>query len=193
MLQRAWSSKMSAALPIACGAVLLASCVSTPPDYAPREFAAKARFDALAFFTGQSEGRGTLSKVFSKPVAVRVRSVGCVDPGGSLSLVQEVSEGDKTTRTRSWTIREVSPGRYTGALTDATGPVEGESEGNRLTLRYKMEGGFRVKQVLTLSPDGNSASNRLKVSKFGITVAVLGEEIVRLKQAASNDPSCVYP
>lgn len=179
MLQRAWSRSVSAALLFAFAGTFLASCASTPSDFAHREFAPQPGFDAIAFFTGRSEGRGELSKVFSKPVAVQVSSVGSVDGEGTLTLVQDITEGDKAMRTRSWTIREVSPGRYEGTLTDATGPVEGESEGNRLTLRYKMDGGFQVKQVLTLSPDGNSASNRLTVSLVGIRVAVLGEEIVK--------------
>lgn len=171
--------QIPAALLLAMGAAGLGSCATTPANYAPPSAAAEPRFDALAFFAGQSRGRGELSKVFSKTVPVRVQSEGVIEADGSLTLVQRIEEGEKPPRTRQWTIREAAPGRYQGTLTDASGAVEGESEGNRLTLRYPMEGGFKVKQVLTLSTGGERAYNVLKVSKWGVTVAVLAEEIVR--------------
>jgi hypothetical protein len=164
-------------------ALALPGCVSTPEGIPQRAAAQTPRFDALRFFAGPSEGTGELSKLFSDRVAVRVESEGRLRPDGSLTLVQRIEEGDKPARTREWRITEVSRDartiRYEGTLTDASGPVEGSSEGNRLTLRYPIEGGFRVEQVLTLSPDGQRASNRLEVSLAGVTVAVLAEEIVR--------------
>ena len=111
---------------------------------------------------------------------VRVEGYGTLE-GGVLTLEQRVHEGDKPVRTRSWTIRETAPGRYAGTLTDASGPVEGEADGNRLTLRYTMEGGFPVEQVLTLSADRTRAYNVLKVRKLGVTVAVLAEDIRRVE------------
>jgi len=179
MMQRGRTHTFRAALLLTLCALVLPSCVSTPASYAPPSAATQPRFDALAFFAGRSEGQGELSKIFAKLVPVRVQSEGVIEADGSLTLVQRIEEGDKDSRTRSWTIREAGPGRYEGTLTDAVGPVEGTAEGNRLTLRYKMDGGFRVKQVLTLAPGGQRASNRLKVSFAGITVAVLAEEIVR--------------
>lgn len=160
-------------------ALSLTACASTPKAISPLSAAQTPRFDALAFFTGKSEGRGELSKVFSDTVPVRVSSEGTLQPDGSLTLVQRIREGDKPERTRTWQIREIAPGGYQGTLTDANGPVTGTATGNRLTLRYPMEGGFTVKQVLTLSADGASAYNRLKVSYGPVTVAVLAEEIVR--------------
>lgn len=117
--------------------------------------------------------------VFSGSRPTLVRSSGQVS-GGVLRLTQEVTEGEKRPRMREWLIREVSPGRYAGTLSDAAGPVSGESAGNRLHLSFPMKGGFAAEQWLTLAPDGRRAWNVLKVRKFGITVAVLGEDIRRL-------------
>lgn len=163
----------------------LAACAYTPPlAVAPIAPAAQPRFDAIAFFTGRSEGEGRLSKLFSGTEATHVESSGTLS-GGVLHLVQQVREGAKPVRTREWTIREDRPGHYTGTLTDAAGgigggPVTGETDGNRLHLAFTLKGGFPTEQWLTLSPDGRRAYNVLKVRKFGVTVAVLSEDIRRV-------------
>lgn len=163
----------------AIAAFALAACASTPElDVPPVPAAAAPRFDALAFFAGRTEGHGRLSKVFSGTVPVRVEGSGEMR-GGVLHLTQVVREGDKPARTRSWTMREDRPGHYVGSLTDADGPVTGETSGNRLHLAFTMDG-MPVEQWLTLSADGRRAYNVLKVRKFGLTVAVLSEDIRKL-------------
>lgn len=162
-------------------AVALGGCASTPKGFDPVPVAEAPAFDALVFFEGRSEGRGELSKMFSDRVPVRVSSEGVIGADGALTLTQRIEEGEKAPRTRTWVIRRAGEGRYEGTLTDANGPVEGFAHGNQLTLAYPMKDGFRVRQVLTLAPDGQSASNTLKVSFMGMTVAVLAEEIERVR------------
>lgn len=157
----------------------LPGCVSTPRGVSePIAAAPQPRFDALAFFTGHSEGRARLKKIFSAPVDVHVVSDGRVEDG-TLHLVQTVQEGAKPARHRSWTMRETSPGHYRGTLSDAAGEVTGETEGNRLHLSFTMKGGFPTQQWLTLSPGGHRAHNVMKVRKLGLTVGVLVEDIRR--------------
>jgi hypothetical protein len=155
--------------------LVLAGCIGqvTAPELA----APTPRFDALAFFEGESTGLGTLDKIVGKTATTRVSSTGSRQPDGSLRLVQRVTEGAKPQRTRSWVIRETMPGQYEGKLTDATGPVTGESNGNRLHLAYRMKGGFDVDQWLYLEPGGRVAQNHMKVSKLGVAVARLDETI----------------
>ena len=43
-----------------------------------------------------------------------------------------------------------------------------------------MRGGLRVDQVLTIAAGGQTASNVMKISKFGMTVATLTETIRRV-------------
>lgn len=172
-------------------ALMLGACVSTPDSAAPVALAEAPRFDPFTFFVGESRGEGTLAKVLSDPVPIRVESMGRIEvetrpgalwaepPRKVLVLDQVVHEGDKPARQRQWRLTEIAPGRYEGTLSDAIGPVSARSEGNRLTITFTMKGGFAVRQELTLSPDGTHAANVMRVSKLGLTVAVLSEDIVR--------------
>jgi hypothetical protein len=169
----------------------LGACVSTPESPPVIARAAAPRFDPFVFFRGTSRGTATLEKVLSDPVPVTVESRGRIEietpreaawaapPRRVLVLDQTVTEGDKQPRKRQWRFVEIAPGHYEGTLTDATGPVRGHAAGNLLVLEYPIEGGFKVRQELTLSADGRRAYNVLKVSQLGVTVAVLAEEIVR--------------
>lgn len=171
------------------GAGLLSACVSVPQGLAPVAYAEAPRFDPFTFFAGTSEGTGTMSKVGSDPIPVRVTSRGRMEtearreagwaapPRRVLVLDQIVHEGDKPARTRKWRIHEVAPGRYEGTLSGAISPVSGRAEGNRLVLEFTIKDGFKVRQELTLSADGQHAANVMTVSQLGIKVAVLAEDI----------------
>jgi hypothetical protein len=154
----------------------LSACVAAPPIAPP---APAPRFDAFAFFDGVSEGHATLRVLLHRAVPVVVHSHGRRTGDGTLVLDQLVEEGAKPARERSWHLREIGPGRYAGTLSDAAGPVTGESDGNRLHLAFAMKGGLPTEQWLTLAPDGQSAHNILIVRKLGLTVAVLDETIRR--------------
>jgi hypothetical protein len=173
----------------AAALLLLAACVKAPPVATPVPLAEAPRFDPFTFFLGTSEGTGTLAKVMADEVPVRVTSSGRIEPQSSreaawaappqrvLVLDQVVNEGDKPPRKRQWRLTEVAPGRYTGTLSDAISPVEARSQGNRLMITFTIKGGFAVRQELTLSADGQRADNVMTVSKLGMRVAVLSEDI----------------
>ena len=164
----------------------LTACVSAPPIEAdPIPEAAAPVFDPLVFFEGELVGEGRLKVAFSDTVPVRVKSFGRVTDG-VLVLEQDIAEGDKPVRSRSWTMRGAAgqgegAGRYAGWLSDAGedktgGPVEGSVTGNTLRLTFTMDG-MPVEQVLTLSRDGRRAYNVLTVRRLGLPVAVLSEDI----------------
>ena len=157
--------------------LFLAGFAPAPPQAAA---GAGQSFDAIRFFSGRTEGQGTLKVALRSPTTIRVESHGRVEPDGTLAVRQIVWEGDKAARSREWRIRELSPGRFTGTLSDAAGPVTGEAAGNRLRLRFRMKGGLDAEQWLTLAPGGHSADNVLRVRKFGLTVASLTETIRKL-------------
>lgn len=137
------------------------------------------RFDAIAFFSGRTEGVGRFKVVLRRGEPVRVEGRGRME-GDTLVLDQLVTRGDGPAKPRLWRIRRVAPGRYTGTLTDAKGPVTGVATGDRLHLAFTSTGGFRVDQRLVLAPDGRSARNRLTAKRFGVTVATLDETIRKL-------------
>ncbi|MCW3796614.1 DUF3833 domain-containing protein [Sphingomonas sp. BN140010] len=159
---------LAAALPLnACTSVHL------PAD-------TSARLDPIAFFTGRTEGRGELHQIFAGARAMRVESSGRPTGGGGLVLTQRISQEGKAPRTRVWTIRPVAPGRYSGSLTEAVGPVALTVAGPRAQIRYRMKGGLDVHQQLALQPDGRTVLNHLEVAKLGVRVAHVEETIRKL-------------
>ena len=108
-----------------------------------------------------------------------VEGRGHIEPDGTLVLDQTVTEGAKPPTHRQWRIHSVGSGHYAGTLSDAAGAIVGETEGNRLSLRFPMKGGLAAVQRLTLAPDGGSAHNIMTISKLGIRVAVLDETICK--------------
>lgn len=138
-----------------------------------------ATLDPIAFFTGRSEGFGTVDTLLGRPVKLLVESIGRRE-GDTLILDQTIREGAKPSRVRRWIMRPVAPGRYTGTLTDAEGPVNVTVAGPRASIRYRMRGGFDVNQQLTLQSEGRTLLNRLHVKKFGVRVAIVEETIRKL-------------
>lgn len=158
---------------IAGAALALAGCAQSSP--LPTD--PKARLDPIAFFTGHTHGDAILQKAFSPAVRVSVNSVGRADGHGGLILDQTVREGSKAPRRRRWLFRSDGHGGYRGSLTDAAGPVEFTVAGPRATIRYRMKNGMEVEQQLAVQRDPRLVLNRLTVTKFGLGVATLDEQI----------------
>ena len=165
------SQTIAAALAIALSACAK-GVVLQPPVGAPS-------LDPMAFFAGRSRGEGELAKLFSRPVKVTVDSFGRVQ-GDTLILDQTIQEGRSAPSVRRWTMKPVAPNRYSGSLTDATGPVNVIVSGSRADIRYTAKAGFEIEQQLVLQNDGKTILNRLTAHKFGVRVATLNETIRKL-------------
>src|SRR6185295_20054964 len=85
-------------------------------------------------------------------------------------LIQQVEDEGRPARERRWKIRQVAPGRYAGAMSEAIGPVTIDEVHGSYRFRFKMKGNFAVEQWLVPLPGGTAARNSLKVRKFGMTV-----------------------
>jgi len=134
-------------------------------------------FDPVAFFTGPTQGTGTLKEVFGKTKRTSTENVGRIDSDGSLVLDQKVTiEGDPL-RQRQWRLREIGPGRYRGTSNDAKGPVEAQVTGRSIRIRYTMKDGIRVDQLLTALPGDRTIDNKATFHKWGMKVATLTERI----------------
>lgn len=156
------------------GLVALAACAAAAPPEAKQPGPA---FDPVAFFTGPTHGDGKLDQIMKGTRTVTVDSIGRPEANGMLTLTQRIAmEGDPP-RTRVWKFRPVAPGRYTGTLTDASGPVETVAIGRSIRIRYPMKGGLKVEQWLTALPGGDALDNRMTVTKWGLRVATLRERI----------------
>jgi hypothetical protein len=157
---------------------LLVALGSCSPAALPADPA--ATLNPLTFFAGRSSGSGTLDTVIAFPVPLRVRSSGTRASPDGLKLEQLIAEGTKAPRRRTWIMRRTAPGRFTGTLTEAVGPVAITIAGPRATIRYTMKDGFAVEQSLALQPGGRTLLNDLRVRKFGIEVARVEETIRKL-------------
>jgi hypothetical protein len=134
-------------------------------------------FDPVEFFSGRTEGTGSLDTITASPKATHVTGVGTMRAGGLFVLDQTVDIAGDPTRHRQWQLRETAPGQFRGSLSDAKTPVTASVTGNRLRIRYTLRDGVGVDQTLTLAADGRSAANTMKLRKFGIGVGTLTETI----------------
>jgi hypothetical protein len=145
---------------------------------APAPAAPASSASPMAFFEGRTVTEGTTKVVMRKPYTVRSDGVGRIESDGTLLLVQKVEEDGKPPRERRWRIRQVAPNRFTGTMSDASGPVEVEKVGSRFRFSFRVKGGLAVEQWLTPLADGSSARSTLTVRKLGIAVAT-GEAMIR--------------
>ncbi|MFV0623384.1 DUF3833 family protein [Sphingomonas sp. ac-8] len=155
-----------------------AGCVSLPSSPAALTMRTPV-FSPADFFVGRTEGSGTLAVIGGRRTAIRVASIGHVEPDGTLVVTQSVREGDKPVRQRTWRIRQIAPGKFAGTLSDAAGPISGVIDGNLLHLTFRMKGGLTADQRLYLRADGRTVFNRMAVRKVGVVVAVLAETITK--------------
>ncbi len=124
----------------------------------------------MTFFQGRTESVGMIKIATKKPFRSRAVGKGEIRPDGSLVLVQRVEDEGELTRQRRWHMRQVGPGRYTGRMSEAKGPITVESIGGRYRFRFRMEGGVSVEQWLIPAADGLSAISKTKIRKFGVLV-----------------------
>jgi hypothetical protein len=101
---------------------------------------------AFAFFEGVTEGAGTLDVIMHKETATRNVGRGEIRPDGSLSLVQRIEEQRRSPHMRYWVIRQVTPGHFSGSMSDASGPVTIDQVGSRYRFRFRISGGMSVEQ-----------------------------------------------
>ena len=134
-------------------------------------------FDPISFFTGATVSTGTLKQAFASAKASHVTGFGALRGPGSFVLDQTVAIAGEPVRTRQWQLRELSPGHFGGTVSDASSPVTIAVAGNRLLIKYTMNGGLSVTSVLTIAPDGRSGTNVSKIKKWGMGVATLSETI----------------
>jgi hypothetical protein len=142
--------------------------------------AVAAQIKPLEFFEGRTESSGTIKVMLKKPYKSRSLSIGKIDSGGILTLVQRVEDEGKPPRERRWKIRQTGPGKFTGTMSEAIGPVAIEEVGDRYRFRFKMKGSLSVEQWVSPLPGGKSARNTMTIKKLGMTVATGTGTIRRL-------------
>jgi hypothetical protein len=168
--------------------VALVAFAFTPAIIASSAAVAVPLAHPLRFFEGHTESVGTMRVVMSKSRQVRSSGDGTIGQDGSLTLVQQVRDEGQRPHKRIWRIRQVGPTKFSGTMTEATGPVTIEQVGGGYRFRFAMRGGLSVEEWLIPNADGNSGSSSLTVRKFGMTVAKSEGVIRKLPQQASSFP-----
>ena len=153
------SRLMLAALPIA----LLGASASAGTALA------ELQSDPMRFFEGRTESVSTVKLIMRKPFHSRSLGRGEIS-NGVLNLVQRVEEDGKTPFDRRWRIRQVGPGRFSGSMNEAVGPVTVEEVGDGYRFRFKLKGSLSVEQWLTPLPGGKVARSKVTIRKMGMTV-----------------------
>jgi Protein of unknown function (DUF3833) len=165
-------------LPLCLVPLMTLSACMAASDHARLE-APEPIFSPETFFAGRTEGRGVLNSVMGRPRQIAVHGVGRVAPDGTITLDQSVEQEGKPPRQRRWILRRAGADRFVGTLTGARGPVVAQVRGNRMHIRFEMNDGLIAEQWIYLQPGGQSALNRMSITKFGMLVATLDETVRR--------------
>lgn len=185
-------------LPLTATVLLAATATAAPAAASPQAQSLPAQSPPahpMRFFEGRTESVGTVKAFMRKPFRSRSIGRGRIEPDGSLSLVQRVDDEGKPPRERRWRIREVGSGRYSGTMSEATGPVTIDEVGGRYRFRFKMKGNLSVEQWLAPLAGGMSARNFMTVRKFGMVVAT-GDGMIRKfagHRTAAIEPPAAEP
>ena len=137
------------------------------------------QLDMVGFFSGRTHSDNVLKIVFHRASSLVVDSVGRMD-GKQFVLIDTVHEQGKPARVRKWVMHPSGPGRFTGTLSDAEGPVEISVSGSSANIRYVMNGGLNVDQRVQLLPDGRTMTNHTVVKKFGLKFGSVDGKIRKL-------------
>jgi hypothetical protein len=130
-----------------------------------------SKLDMIAFFTGKTHADNVMHIALQHPHKLIVDSVGGRNKEGEFVLIDNVQEEGKPTRKRVWAMRPSGPNRFTGTLSDASGPVDVTVAGDTATIRYVMkDGGLKIEQQLKMQSDGTLA-NVVIARKFGMKFA----------------------
>jgi hypothetical protein len=139
------------------------------------------KLDMTAFFAGKSHSENVIKIAFHGPHKLVVDSVGGRNKEGEFVLVDTVREEGKPVRTRTWVMRRVDDGHFTGFLSDAKGPVDVVVSGDTATIRYTMkDGNLKIVEQIQAQGDGKTLANHAVAKKFGITFARVDGTIRKL-------------
>lgn len=162
-------------MPLIASVFLLPAAFLTAAAWQPQPADALERF-----FAGRTEGTGALRIILSGTAQIRSQGRGRILPDGTLLLEHVVQQPGEPDRRRTWRMRRVGEGRYTGTISDARGPVTASASGNRVHVTYRTIEGHAVDQWLIFAADGRSATNRMTFRRLGMQVATLQETIRKL-------------
>jgi hypothetical protein len=171
---------MNARLRLAITVLPMSLCGCLPAFPNAIESTERPTLEPAAFFAGRTTGEGSLSRRFVAERTLHVEGTGRMEPGGLFRLDQTVTFDDGAIETRTWRLRRTAENEYRATLSDATGGVRAQANGNSFHVRYLLRQPLiYMDQWLYLQPDGRTVINRATVTVLGIPWARLDETITR--------------
>lgn len=152
-------------LRIAIVPAVMAACLSLPASAG-----AERPNDPLSFFEGTTVSVSTVKLLMHEPYESRAVGTGKIRPDGALDFVQRVERAGHPTMIRRWAIKRTGPGRFSGTMNEALGPVTIDEVDGRYRFRFKIKGNMSAEQWLSPEPGWRSAKFSATVKKFGIKV-----------------------
>ncbi len=170
-----------------CAAAALAFISVGCAGLQPQQFAGREpRFEPEKYFAGRTRSWGVIEPRFFGAKREFTAAADGQLRGNELRLDQRFTFADGKTQRRVWTIRRLDEHRYEGTADDVRGVARGEAYGNALRWEYTLAvpvGGTTVdmnfSQWMLLQPR-NLIMNRVRISKYGITVGTVSEFFQKL-------------
>lgn len=167
---------------IAALALTTQACATRPPVPAA---SGATPFVVERDLVGPSVARGEFRAITGTRRAFTAQLNGSWD-GAVLTLVEDFAYDDGERDRKTWHLRQVSPGRFTGTREDVVGEATGFMDGNIFRLEYDVvlpsENGsgrkVRFRDVLALRADGGILNNA-SVGWFGFHVGSVSLVIER--------------
>ncbi len=170
----------------------MSACATAP--LAPRE-ASSAPFIVERDLAGATIARGEFRSITGTRRAFTANLQGSWD-GETLTLVEDFVFDDGERDRKTWRLRRVAPGQYSGTREDVVGTARGVQDGAYFRLEYDVilpsENGrgrkVRFRDVMALSDNG-TVHNDAVVGWRGLRVGSVSLEIRREAEGASHAPT----
>ena len=157
---------------------LVGACAS-PPDATVAASAPPLVLEE--FFPGRTVGQGVFTNSWTGSERRFDVVIDGTWDGKTLTLVEDFAYADGEKDRKTWRLRKLGPGSFTGTREDVVGQARAWTEGKVVRLEYAVSlGGWTVdfSDVLALNPDG-SLINKATVGKWGIRVGRVELELRR--------------
>ena len=173
---------MKRRLLLAGGAAALAGCAA--PDVTDYR-AERPALDLRTYFDGRVEGHGLFIDRNDKVVKRFTVRMDCRWQGDEGVFAEYFLYSDGSTQQRTWRVRKLPQGRYTGSAGDVVGEASGQASGNAFrwnyTLALPVDGRTWEVQMddWMFLVDAGVLLNRTVMRKFGIR---LGEVMLSFRK-----------
>ena len=179
--------RLRALAPASFFAALLLLVGCTPPLPAGAFATTTPAFDPITFWTGHTASWGVIENRDGAPTAIITTTTdGTPESPAGLHMIQHVTHDGQTT-TRDWHLRRLGPHSFEATANDVAGTAHGTTFGRTLHWTWTLEThpghplyNVTMDQWMYLADNG-TLMNRTIISKWGVRLAEVSEQFVRVE------------